>query len=83
MERNTSDLKLELFRKIDKLDDEDLKRCYNPILSLLNASDQYTLNSKEKKAINEALEYSKMGKTLSHEEVVEEARKKYPNLKFR
>lgn len=80
---NTSDIKLELFRKIDSLSDEEIKRCYNPILSLLNTSDQYTLNSKEKKAIEEALGYSKKGKTLSHDEVIEEAKKRYPNLNIK
>ena len=77
---NISDIKLELFRKIDKLDDEELKRCYNQILSLLNASDQYNLKGYEKQFIDEALEYSRKGDTLTHEEVIEEARRKYPNL---
>ncbi len=77
---NTSDIKLELFRKIDNLTEDELKKCYYPILSLLNSSEPYSLNKLEKKAIDEALEYSKKGKTLSHEEVVREAKKRYPNL---
>jgi len=80
---NTSDLKLELFRKIDNLNDEEIKRCYNPILSLLKSSGQYALNSNEKEAIEEALEYSKKEKTLSHDEVIQEAKKKYPNLNIK
>ena len=80
---NTSDIKLELFRKIDSLNEDELKRCYQPILSLLNSSEQYSLNKQEKEAIDEALEYSKKGETLSHDEVVREARKKYPNLKIK
>ena len=80
---NTSDLKLELFRKIDNLNDEEIKRFYNPILSLLKSSEQYTLNSNEKEAIKEALEYSKKEKTLSHDEVIQEAKKKYPNLNIK
>ena len=80
---NTSDIKLKLFRKIDSLNEEELKRYYNQILSLLSSSEQYTLKENEKKAIEEALEYSKQGKSLTHDEVVEEARRKYPNLNIK
>lgn len=80
---NTSDIKLELFRKIDSLDEDEIRKYYYPILSILNSSEQYFPNKQEKEAIDEALEYSKKGKTLSHEEVVREARKKYPNLKIK
>ncbi len=77
---NTSDIKLKLFRKIDSLNEDELKRYYNQILSLLSSSEQYSLKTNEKKAVDEALEYSKKGKSFTHEEVVEEARRKYPNL---
>ena len=80
---NTADKKLELFRKIDSLTEDELKRCYQPILSLLNSSEQYSLNKKEKEAIHRAVENSKKGKTLSHDEVIREARQKYPNLKIK
>jgi len=77
---NTSDIKLKLFRKIDSLNEDELRRCYNQIMSLLSSSDQYTLKANEKKAVDEALEYSKKEKSFTHEEVVKEARHKYPNL---
>lgn len=77
---NTSDIKLKLFRKIDSLNEDELKRYYNQILSLLSSSEQYTLKTNEKKAIDDALEQSKKGNSFTHEEVVEEARHKYPNL---
>lgn len=80
---NTSDIKLEIFRKIDSLSEEKLKRYYPQILSLLNSAEEYILNSHEKKAVDEALKYSKEGKTHSHEEVVKEAKKKYPNLNIK
>ena len=80
---NTSDIKLKLFRKIDSMNEEELKRYYNQILSLLSSSERYTLKANEKKAIDEALEYSKQGKSFTHDEVVEEARRKYPNLNIK
>ena len=77
---NSSDIKLKLFRKIDSLNEDELKRYYNQILSLLSSSERHTLKANEKKAIDEALEYSKKGKSFTHEELVEEARRKDPNL---
>ena len=77
---NTSDIKLKLFRKIDSLNEDELKRYYNQILSLLSSSEQYTLKANEKRAIDKALEFSDEGQSCTHEEVVKEARRKYPNL---
>ena len=77
---NTSDIKLKLFRKIDSLNEDELRRYYNQILSLLSSSERHTLKANEKKTIDEAREYSKKGKPFTHEELVEEARRKYPNL---
>jgi len=80
---NAAEIKLDLFRKIDSLKDTDLKRVYHSFLSLLTSSEKYTLTKAEKIAIEEALECSKKGETLTHESVMNEAQIKYPKLKFK
>jgi predicted transcriptional regulator len=81
---NAAEIKLVLFRKIDNLKESDLERVYNQFVALLNATTPYDeLSKDEKAAINEALEASKQGETYTHEQVMEEARGKYPNLKFK
>jgi TRAP-type C4-dicarboxylate transport system substrate-binding protein len=80
---NAAELKLDLFRKIDNLKDSELEKLYNMLLVLLNTTTPYKLSKDEKDAIDEALEESRKGKTYTHEEVIEEARSKYPNLEFK
>ena len=80
---NTAELKLDLFRKIDNLRDSEIEKLYQLIVSLLSASEKYNLSDKEKKAIEEAMEYSKRDDVLKHETVINDARKKYRKLKFK
>lgn len=80
---NTAEIKLELFRKIDKLSDTDLKRNYINILALLNDQSEYKLTPKERKAVEDAIEQSEKGNILTHDEVLTEAKQKYSNLKFK
>ncbi len=79
---NVAELKLDLFRRIDSLPKADLENIYDKFITLLDASSLYNLNKYEKKAIEEALAEGKQGNNLTHENVVNEARQKYPNLKF-
>jgi len=80
---NAAEKKLELFRKIDNLKEADLEKIYNQFLALLNAKSPYKLSKDEKAAINEAVEASKQEDIYTHDQVMEEARDKYPNLKFK
>jgi predicted transcriptional regulator len=80
---NIAEIKLDLFRKIDSLNESEIEKIYNKFLAILNTTSLYKLSENENKAINDALESSKNGEVYSHEEVIEEARRKYPNLKFR
>ncbi|MFO7999739.1 MAG: hypothetical protein R6U46_00740 [Marinilabilia sp.] len=80
---NAAEIKLDLFRRIDNLKESDLEKVYNKFVALLNASAPYQLSKDEQEAINEALEASKRGETYTHEQVMEEARGKYPNLRFK
>jgi len=80
---NAAEIKLDLFRRIDNLKESDLEEVYNQFVAILNGSSPYKLSTDEQAAINEALEASKQGETYTHEQVMEEARGKYPNLKFK
>ncbi len=79
---NAAELKLDLFRRIDSLPKAELENIYDKFISLLDASSLYNLNKYEKKAIKEALAESKKGTILTHANVVNEAKQKYPNLNF-
>lgn len=71
---NTAEIKLDLFRKIDKLKDTELERIYQVFLSLLTPSEKYTLTDVERSAIEESLDCSKKGETFTHESVMKEAK---------
>ncbi|SHK04854.1 hypothetical protein SAMN05444280_1556 [Tangfeifania diversioriginum] len=79
---NSAEIKLDLFRRIDNLSGADLKRNYDKILALLNATTKYKLNPKERKAVEEAIEERKTGNSMTHKQVLAEAKQKYSNLKF-
>ena len=80
---NAAEINLDLFRKIDKLKESELEKMHNMFVALLNSSSSYKLSKDEKAAIDETLEASKRGKAYTHEQVMEEARSKYPNLDFK
>jgi predicted transcriptional regulator len=80
---NSAEIKLELFRKIDRLPKADLENLYHKIIALLDNNAVYKLNDREKKAIEEALEKSEEGKLVEHLDVLNDASVKYPNLKFK
>jgi len=77
---NAAEIKLDLFRRIDGLSKADLEKFYTNFLALLNSTSKYKLSEEEKKAVDEALEESEK---YSHDEVMKEAKQKYPNLKFK
>ncbi len=80
---NAAEIKLDLFRKIDRLPVNDLENIYQSFLALLNASKEYRLSAEEKNAIMEALEDSQSGNVYSHDDVMDDARNRFPNLRFR
>ncbi|MEZ5071634.1 MAG: hypothetical protein R2751_11865 [Bacteroidales bacterium] len=80
---NAAEIKLELFRRIDSLKEADLEKVYNELVALLSNTTPFKLSKAEKAAIDEALEACKVGKRYTHEEVMEEARQRYPDLNFR
>jgi predicted transcriptional regulator len=80
---NAAEIKLDLFRRIDRLKESDLEKVYDEFIALLSTTSPYKLSDAEKVAIDEALEASEDGKRYTREEVMKETRKKYPGLNFR
>lgn len=80
---NSAEIKLDLFRRIDSIKESDLEKIYIDFLKLLNTRLPYKLSNDEKAAIDEALEANQKGETFSHEEVVDEAKRKFPTLNFK
>lgn len=75
---NTAEVKLDLFRNIDSLDNNDLEKIYSRLVELLNeaSTDEMSLNPQIKAALDEALDASKKGQVSSHEEVMQKDQRK-------
>lgn len=79
---NSAEIKLDLFRKIDRLDNRELEKVYNHLISLLDtaSSEKTSLSPELKDALDEALDASKKGQVFTNEEVMSLTRRKYSNL---
>lgn len=79
---NSAEVKLDLFRKIDSLDNNDLEKIYARLVELLNevSYDKTSLNPELKAALDDALEASNKGQVSSHKEVMQKTREKYSHL---
>lgn len=80
---NSIEIKHNLIRKIDSLNDSDLEKVYQQLLDILKIASPYQLTEEENIAIDEALKVSEKGEVYSHDEVMNESKTKYPNLKFK
>lgn len=80
---NAAEIKLDLFRRIDKLPKADLENMYHKFIALLDTNLKYKLNDFEKEAVEEALQKSEKDKLVKHLDILNEASAKYPNLKFK
>ena len=80
---NTLELKKRIIRKIDSLNEADFEKVYNQLVEILKLETPYKLSEAENEAVDLALKVSEDGETYSHEDVVSEAQKKFPNLKFK
>jgi hypothetical protein len=80
---DTLELKNRIIRKIDSLNETDFEKVYAQLVEILNLEVPYKLSEAENEAVDQALKVSEDGEIYSHEEVVSEAQKKFPNLKFK
>ena len=75
-----AEIKLDLFRKIDTLKEEQLNEAYGMIVNFINQShtDHWdSLSKEEKLAIEEGIAQIEGGKTKPYEEVMTSLRQKY------
>jgi hypothetical protein len=79
---NAAEIKLDLFRRIDNLENNRLEVVYNKIISFLDTEkdNETTLSPELKKALDKALNESKKGNVHTHEDVIQKTKEKYPNL---
>lgn len=79
---NAAEIKLDLFRRLDSLDGSRLEKVYEKIISLIAAESprRNELSPEVKSALDEALESSKLGRVVSHEDAMTKTKEKYPNL---
>ena len=80
---NSSDIKIDLFRKIDMLEDDELERIHGELMNILNGIIDSThwksLSQAQQNGLYQAAESLKAGMGMVHEEVMEKYRKRYSN----
>lgn len=75
-------LKQDLIKRIDRLNDDELQKVYHQLVEIIESSDIYQLSDDENHAIDEALLIHEEQQLYTHEEVIADAKSRYPNLKF-
>jgi hypothetical protein len=79
---NAAEIKLDLFRRIDSLKEKELKILYSKLLEILEHP-RYQMSKAESQAIDEALGSTNYEKHKTTQEIMSEAKQKYPKLKFK
>lgn len=79
---NSAELKLDLFRRIDQLDNTELEKIYDSFIALLNGKSEklHVTPPSVRIAIDKAFDAIDKGKTLSHDEAMNITKSKFPNL---
>ena len=80
---NSLELKNKIIKQIDNLNEAEFERVYHQLLEILKLANHYKLSKEENEAIDSALKVSEEGETYTKNEVISEARNKFPNLKFK
>jgi formylmethanofuran dehydrogenase subunit B len=80
---NSVELKHKIIRQIDSLNEADFEKVYHQLLEILKSANHYKLSEEENEAIDLALKVSEEGIIYSHDEVISEAKDKFPNLRFK
>ena len=80
---STAELKLELFRQIDILDNQRIKELHGVMMNYFNTQSDVeeweSLSDKEQKDIEDAILELDAGRGIKHEKVISKYRKKYSN----
>jgi len=80
---NTLELKNHIIKNIEGLNDQDFEKVVQQLLEVLKLGSIYKLSVEENEAIDQALKVSEDEGTYSHDEIMKEAKDKFPNLKFK
>ena len=80
---NASDIKIDLFRKLDSLNGNKLEEAYGLLLNYINGksdvSDWDNLTKEQQDAIKHGINQVNLGEGTAHKEVMTNLRKKYLN----
>ena len=79
---STEELKLQLFRQVDALEDSKLRELYGIMLNYINGTKEITewvggVSEIENQGIEEAIKEMNDGKGISHKEVMDKMTSKY------
>lgn len=78
---NAAELKINLFRKIDMLNDDELSRLYGDLINVINGTVDnihwQNLSLPQKNGIKNAIASLEKGNGIAHEEVMKKYRKRY------
>jgi len=81
----TTELKQELIRKLDNLEESQMEELYGLVVNWLNGKKEVEewalLTEPQKKGIIDAIEEIDAGHGQAHADVVNEMRKKYPDAR--
>jgi hypothetical protein len=78
---NVANLKIELIKEIDSLDNKNIEKLYGIVMNFINGqieSDNWeSLTDTQKAGIESGIYQLDHGKSISHEMIMEELKKKY------
>ena len=73
----------DLLKRISTLDDQQFERIFDEMMAVIQHGKTYQLTEEENFAIDQALGDDESTRRLQKNQVVAEAKGKYPNLKFK
>ncbi len=73
----------DLLKRISTLNDHQFEEIFDEMIAVLQHNKPYELTDEENLAIDQALEADEKERRLTKNQVVAEAKAKYPNLKFK
>lgn len=80
---NTAEIKLEIFRKIDSLEERKIKDFYGLVLNFFNEQksieEWHSLSEEQRQGLLEAEAQIKDGKGIPHSKIISKYRKKLAN----
>ncbi len=80
---NAAELKLEIFRQVDRLDKSNLEAIYGILMNYINnqydISEWNSLSDEQQKGIYTAIDELENGRHILNEDVIEKYKKRYSN----